>query len=52
MVALASSVCPLVVEVGPGVCADFLVGETGACPLVGGAGSYPSGGQSRVMGYV
>ena len=27
-------------------------GETGACPLVGGAESYPSGGQSRVMGYV
>ena len=26
------------------VCADFLAGVAGACPLVGGAGSWPSSG--------
>ena len=35
-------------EVGPGACAGFLVGETSACPLVGGAGSYPSSEQGHV----
>ena len=35
-------------EVGPGACVGFLVGETGTCTLVGGAGSCPSGGQGCV----
>ena len=48
IVPLASGVCPLVGEVGPGACAGFLLGETGACPLVGGAGSCPSDGQGHV----
>ena len=29
-------------------CAGFLVSRTGACPLVGGAGPCPSGGQGHV----
>ena len=31
-------------EFGPGACASFLVGGTGACPLVGGMGSCHSDG--------
>ena len=34
----------LVAEVGMGLAVGFLMGETGACPLVGGADSYPSDG--------
>ena len=37
-------------EVGPGVCAGFLVAGTGAHPLVGGAGSCPSDGHGHVRG--
>ena len=48
VVPLASDVCPLVGEVCPGACARFLLGGTGACPLVGRAGSCPSGGQGHV----
>ena len=44
IVPLASGVCPMVGEAGPGACAGFLVGGPGACTLVGGAGSCPSGG--------
>ena len=33
-------------EVDPEACAGFMVGGTGACPLVCGAGSCLSGGQS------
>lgn len=40
VVCLASAVCSLVGEVAPGACVGFLVGETDACPLVGGADSY------------
>ena len=32
-----------------GLALDFLMGGTGACPLVGGAGSYPSGGWKFVL---
>ena len=35
-------------EFGPGACAGFLVGGTGACVLVGGAESFPSDGQGHV----
>ena len=35
-------------KVGPGGCAGFLLGGTGACPLVDGAGSCASGGQGHV----
>ena len=35
-------------EVGPVACVGFLVGGTGACTLVGGAGTSPSDGQGRV----
>ena len=52
MVHHTAGVCSLVGEVGPGACAGFLVGWTGACPLVGGAGSCPSGEQGHVKGYV
>ena len=45
---LASCFCTLVGEVGLEACAGFLVGGAGACPLVGGAGSWPSG----VLGHV
>ena len=48
----SSGVCPPVDEVGPGPCAGFQVRGTGACPLVGRAGSCPSGGQDCVKGYV
>lgn len=43
---LASDVCPIVGEVGPGPCAASLVGETGTCPVVDGDGSCPSGGKA------
>ena len=49
---LASGVCCLVFEGGLEVWADFLVGEASACPLVGGARSWPSGGQGHVKGCV
>ena len=35
---------PLVAEVGTRLAVGFLMGGTGACSLVGGADSYPSGG--------
>lgn len=40
---LASGVFSLVAESGIEVCAGFLVGGAHACPLVGRAGSCPSG---------
>ena len=43
IVPLASGVCPLVGEVGPGPSAGFLVGWAGACPLLGGAGAMSKG---------
>ena len=49
---LASGVCPLVGEAGLEVPAGFLVGGTGACPLLGGVGSWSSGGQCHVKGSV
>ena len=39
---------PPVDEVGSVACVDFLVEEAGACALVGGAVSCPSGGQGCV----
>ena len=48
LVPLVSGVFPLVGKVGPGICEGFLVGGTGTFPLVGGAGSCPSGGQACV----
>ena len=45
VVPLVSAVCSLVDEAVLGACAGFLVSRTGSCPLVSGAGSYPSGGQ-------
>lgn len=36
---LVSGVCPLMRESDPGDCIGFLVGEAGACALVGGAES-------------
>ena len=48
IIVLASGVCPLVGEVGPGACAGLLVGGTGACPLVVGAWSCSSDGQGLV----
>ena len=50
VVPLASGVCPLVSEAGQGACAGFLVGVTDTCPLLGGSGSCPSGGQGCVRG--
>ena len=47
IIPIASDVSCLVVEVGPGACAGFLLGRTSACPLVGGAGSSPSGGHVK-----
>ena len=47
IVPLASVVCLVVAEVGPGACVGFLVGETVACALVGGAESFPSDGQGH-----
>ena len=52
IVPLASVVCPLVSEVGPGVSVGFLLGRTGACALVGGAESFPSDGQDHINWYV
>ena len=52
VVPLDSGVYPLVGEVGSGTCAGFLMGGTGACPLVVGAGSCPSSGQDYVQGHV
>ena len=40
----------LVGEFNPGAYVIFLLRGTGVCPLVEGAGSYPSGGQGRVEG--
>ena len=45
---LASVVCPLVGEVGLEVGAGFLEGRDSVCPLMGGAGSWSSGGQGHV----
>ena len=45
---LASSVFPLLGEVGFEAYVVFLVGGTGACPLEGGSGSCPSGRLSHV----
>lgn len=39
---------PWWVEVGLEACAGFLAGGTGACPLVGGTGSWLSCGQDLV----
>ena len=50
VVCLASAVCSLVGEVAPGACVGFLVGETDACPLVGGAGSCLSSEQRLCQG--
>ena len=36
-------------KVGSGACVGFLVEGPGACVLLGGAGSYLSGGQGRVQ---
>ena len=47
---LASGVCPLVGEAGLEVCAGFLAGRVSACPQVGGAGCWPSGGQGHSRG--
>ena len=43
---LASDICLLVGKTGPETLANFLVGGALACPLVGGAESWPSAGQS------
>ena len=45
---LASGICPLVGEAGLEASAGFLEGKASACPLVGGAGSWPAGGQGHV----
>ena len=42
---------PLVVEVGTGALCRLPDGGTEACPLVGGADSYPSGGWGFVSGW-
>ena len=39
---------PLMGKAGLEACSGFLVGGTGVCPLVGGAGSWSSGGQGHV----
>ena len=49
IVSIASGVCHLVCNDGPRACAIFLVGRTAACPLVGRAGPYSSGGQGYVQ---
>ena len=48
----SSGVFTLAGEADLEACAGFLVGGTGACPLMCGAGSCPSGGQSYVKGCV
>ena len=45
---LASGVCPLVGEAGLDVCVDILEEEASACPLVGVAVSWSSGGQGHI----
>ena len=52
LVPLASGVYPLVCRVGSGACADFLVGEAGAFPLVSGVGSFPSPVQDHVKRHI
>ena len=42
---------PLVAEFGMGLAVGFLMGGTGACPLVDGADSCPSGGWGFVSGW-
>ena len=49
---LASGVCSLEGEVCLEPCVGFLAGASGACPLVRGAGSWPSGGQGHVKGCI
>jgi len=49
---LFSGIYPLVDELGPGACMGFLVGATGACPLVGRAGFYCPSVQGHVKWYV
>ena len=46
---LSSGVSPLVAEAGLETCAGFLERRASACPLVGRAGSWPSGGQGCVQ---
>ena len=48
---LASGVCSLVSEAGLEVCAGSLEREADPCPLVGRAGSWPSGGPDPVWVY-
>ena len=48
LVPLASVVCPLVSEVGPGTYVGSLVRGTGACNLVRGTESFPSDGQDGI----
>ena len=50
IVPLASVVCPLVSEVGPGACAGFLVGRPGACAMVGRVSLFPLKGRSSSVG--
>ena len=52
VVLLGSSICLLGGEVGLRSWVGFPVGGTGACPLVGGVGFCPSGGQGHVKGYI
>ena len=44
----ASGICPLVGVASLEACEGFLVRRDGACPLVGGSGSWSSGGQGHV----
>ena len=37
-------------DVGSVACVGFLVDGSGACALLGGAGSFPSGGQGHISG--
>ena len=49
---LTSDICPPVAQFGKGgLAVGFLMGEADACPLVGGAESYPSGGRGLVSGW-
>ena len=43
-----AGMCLLVNEARPKACASFLVKWADACQLLGGAGSWPSGGQGHV----
>lgn len=49
---LASGVFPLEDKAGLKAYAGFLVEGASACPLVGGARSWPSGGQGQIKGCV